>query len=213
LAHTAAYFPTSEWVACPECDLVQRDPRRLRWRTVVCLRCGATLHRSGPHALEATLAMAVSAAVLFAFANAFPFMSLELQGRTVTETLFAMTRALHLADMSSVAILVFLTLILMPALQIAALLYLLAPLQLRRVPAATGSVARLLNRVRPWSMVEVFMLAALVSIGKLQDFAELRLEPGFWCLGAVMLLFAVTDTIFDQRALWQSVQETAVSRS
>jgi hypothetical protein len=48
------------------------------------------------------------------------------------------------------------------------------------------------------------MLGALVSIGKLEDFADLRLEPGFWCIGAVMVAFAIADTILDRRDLWEA---------
>jgi paraquat-inducible protein A len=212
LAHTPRDFSTSGWIACPECDLVQRDPQALRRHTVLCARCDATLHHGGQHALDITLSAMVAAAVLFALANAFPFMSLELQGRTTSQTLFGMTQALQQAGMTSVAALVFVTLIAMPALELAAFIYLLAPLKLGIVPIAAGPVARLLNAAKPWSMVEIFMLGALVSIGKLEDFAALELEPGFWCAGAVMMLFALAETVFDQRALWECAAQAGVPR-
>jgi paraquat-inducible protein A len=197
-------LPIVDWVACPECDLVQREPAYLRRHTVVCVRCSATLYRSAPHALEMTLALMLAGAVLFAMSNVFPLMSLELQGRTVTETLPGMIAALHDAGMTSVALLVFVTLILMPSLEMGAYLYMLGALRLGVLPPGLGPVARVLRGARPWSMVEVFMLGALVSIGKLEDFADLHLEAGFWCIGAVMLVFSIADTIFDQRDLWDA---------
>jgi uncharacterized paraquat-inducible protein A len=61
-------------------------------------------------------------------------------------------------------------------------------------------------------MVEIFMLGALVSIGKLEDFADLELEPGFWCAGAVMMLFAMAETVFDQRAFWECAAPAGAAR-
>ena len=69
--------------------------------------------------------------------------------------------------MTSVAALVFVTTFLMPALQIGALLYLLLPLKLGRVPHGLPRVFRLVHAVRPWGMVEVFMLGMLVRSAKL----------------------------------------------
>lgn len=215
MAPTAPTFTTSDWIACPECDLIQREPAHLRRHTLACARCNATLYHSAPNALDTTLAAMVAAAVLFAMANAFPLMSLELQGQAISATLFGMIHALHDAGMTSVALLVLFTLVLMPALEIGAFIYLLGPLKLGRIAPGFGRVARLLNTAQPWSMVEVFLLGVLVSIGKLEDFADLTLEAGFWCIGAVMLLMAVAHTIFDQRDLWDgaAAQARRASRS
>jgi len=56
--------------------------------------------------------------------------------------------------------------------------------------------------MRRWSMVEVFVLAAIVCMHRLRQIADLEIDWGFWALGAVMLLFAATDSIFDARDLW-----------
>jgi len=66
-------------------------------------------------------------------------------------------------------------------------------------------VSRTLAAVRPWAMVEVFTLAALVSIGRLGNLADLHLGAAFWAMGVLMFLFALADTIFDEHALWERV--------
>jgi paraquat-inducible protein A len=189
-------------LACPECDLLQRAPASAAWGAVACRRCGATLYRRVPRALDAALALMLAAAVLFAVANVCPVMSLEMQGRHNEATFLGMAKALHEAGMTSVAILVTATVVVMPALEILAMLWLLVPLRLGVAPDGLEVVSRTLAAVRPWAMVEVFTLAALVSIGRLGRLAELELGAGFWAMGAVMFLFAVTDTIFDEHALW-----------
>lgn len=192
----------SRLTACPECDLVQREPECVEACTVSCRRCGAVLYRTVPHALDVTLALTLAAAIAFAIANIFPVMSLELQGRHVFATMPGMVQALHDAGMTAVGILVFMTLILMPGLEILARLYMLVPLSVGRVPRGVALVSQILASVKIWSMVEVFVLGAVVSIHRLGQIAELEIEPGFWAICAVMVLFAATDSIFDTRALW-----------
>ena len=104
--------------------------------------------------------------------------------------------------MSAVGALVLLTLVLMPGLQIALRLYLLVPLRLGHVPRALARAARSFDTMRRWSRVEVFVLAAVVCMHRLAQIGRLEVEPGFWAIGAVMLLFAAADSIFDARDLW-----------
>jgi len=198
-----AGFETARLLACPECDLLLHGQAGVARGEVACPRCGATLFRRFPWALDATLALMIAAAVLFAVANVYPIMSLELQGRENAGTLLGMAKALHEEGVTSAALLVVATVVVMPGLEILAMLYLLVPLRLGRAPEGLAIVSKMLFAVRPWVMAEVFTLAALVSIGRLGNFAELELGAGFWAMGAVMFLFAATDTIFDEHTLWE----------
>ena len=197
-----AFHSSSTLTACPHCDLLQREPACTAACIVRCSRCGAVLYRSIPGAFDATLALTLAAAALFAVGNACPVVSLELQGQTTAATLLGIARALHAEGMSAVGALVLLTLVAMPALQIAARLYLLLPLKLGRVPPAFARAARALDTMRRWSMVEVFVLAAVVCMHRLAQIGQLEVEPGFWAIGAVMLLFAAMDSLFELRDLW-----------
>ena len=73
------------------------------------------------------------------------------------------------------------------------------------VPPALGAFSRLRRAVKPWSMIEVFVLAALVSIGRLDKLGDLDLHPAFWALAAMMFLIAIADSIFDERTYWADV--------
>ena len=207
---TAATFLNAQnggrLLACHECDLLQREAALAPRSTARCARCGAILYRNQPDGLDRTLAYTLGAAVLFVVANAFPIVGLEVQGNRTSTTLLGTVRALHDGDMTSVAVLVFVTTFLMPALEIAALLYLLLPLKLGRVPHGLPAVFRLVHAVRPWGMVEVFMLGTLVSLAKLAHLATV--EPGIalWSFGALMFLLAAAAASFDSHALWARVE-------
>jgi len=196
-------------IACHECDLLQRGVPLAPRATARCTRCGAVLYRNTPDSLDRTLAYALAAAVLFVVANAFPIVGLDAQGNHTSTTLFGTVRALHDGGMTSVAGLVFVTTILMPALDIGALLYMLLPLKLGRVPHGLPAVFRLVDAVRPWGMVEVFMLGTLIALTKLAALASVVPGIALWSFGALMFLVAAAAASFDSHALWARVEAAA----
>ena|SRR5437773_8817303 len=105
----------AELLACPECDLLQSDSAVPRPRKALCARCGAVLYQRHPHGLERTAALTAAALALFAIANAFPILSLELQGERTSATLAGAVSALWSQNMQLVAALVLFTAVLMPS--------------------------------------------------------------------------------------------------
>ena len=189
-------------IACHECDLLQREAPLPRGGVARCGRCGAELYRNHPQSLEHTLALTAGAVVLFVVANAFPIVGLALEGQVIHTTLFNTVRTLWDQQMRPVAVLVFLTTIAMPALELFAIAYLLLPLRVGRVPPCFAQVFRMLQSVRPWGMVEVFMLGVLVSLVKLAHLAGVVAGIALWSFAALMLLMAAIASVFDARALW-----------
>ncbi len=192
-------------IACRECDLLQREIVLPPGGTACCSRCGAVLHRSKPDSLDRTLAFTVGAAVLFILANVFPVVGLEAQGNRTSTTLFGTVRTLHDQGMTSVAVLVFVTTILMPMLDIGAMLYMLLPIRLGVVPKGLPAMFRLVQTVRPWGMVEVFMLGTLVSLAKLSHIAAVRPGIALWSFGMLMFLVAAAAASFEAHDFWAQV--------
>jgi paraquat-inducible protein A len=77
---------------------------------------------------------------------------------------------------------------------IALRLYLLVPLQLRRMPRYFGPCMRFLHAISRWNMVEVLMVAALVSIVRMAALADATPGPGMWAHGVLSLLLAALET-------------------
>jgi len=192
--------------ACHDCDLLQREVPVPPGGSARCPRCGAVLYRRRENGLDRTLAYSLGAAVLYVIANSFPIVGLEAAGHHSSTTLFGAVRTLWDQGMGSVAGLVFTTTILMPGLEIAALLYLLLPLKLGRVPHGLAPVFRIVQAVRPWGMVEVFMLGTLVALTKLAALASVVLGVALWSFALLMFLMAAAAASFDNHELWQRVE-------
>ena len=193
---------TEPLVACHECDLLQREVPVPRGGIVRCVRCNAVLYRSHPDSFERTLALTAGGIVLFAIANSFPLIGLKIQGQLIETTLFQTVQTLWNEDMKSVGMLVFATTMLMPGLQLAALTYLLLPLRVGRAPAHFAIVYRVMQSVRPWGMVEVFMLGVLVSLVKLAHLAGIVPGAALGAFAVLMFVMAAIAAVIDPRDLW-----------
>jgi paraquat-inducible protein A len=196
-------------LACPECDALQRPVPLAPGGCAQCVRCGADLERNKPMSLDRTLAFVLSAALLFALANVYPVMSLDAQGMRSSATLLDTSRELYEAGMWSVALLVLMTAIVVPAMELAAFLYMLLPLRFGRVPRALPFAFRVAHAVRPWGMVDVFILGALVSLVKLTQIATVEVGPALYAVGAYILLITAALASFEPHALWARAQALA----
>ena len=68
-------------IACHECDLLQQEVSLPSGGKAVCLRCGATLYARRRDTIERTLALILAAAILFVIGNAYPVVTMEIQGQ------------------------------------------------------------------------------------------------------------------------------------
>lgn len=200
-----ARHPSGRWLACHECDALQREVNLPSEGSARCTRCGAVLYRNVAASLDRTLALMLTAAVLYVLANAFTLVSLDAQGNHTSATLFGAVQALSNDGWNSVAALVFVTSILMPALEISALLALVVPLRLGLTPSWLPQLFRLVHTTRTWGMVEVFMIGTLVSLVKLSHLAQVTPGIALWALGALMLVLAAGNSAFDPDAFWREV--------
>jgi paraquat-inducible protein A len=193
-------------VACHDCDLLHQLGPLRDGATARCRRCGSVLRRRREHGIERTLALAIAAAVLFAVANAFPFLSFDMKGQVTQTTLASGVRTLWEQHTPEIAALVLVTSILAPAFQIALLLYVLLPLHWGRLPWRLASAFRLLRRVQPWSMMEVFLIGIVVAVTKLMDMAEVIPGPSLFAFVALIVALAGAMASFDPAAVWERLE-------
>ena len=199
--------PASQLIACHDCDLLQRDIPLKPGCAASCSRCGAVLYRNATDSIGRTLAYTLAAAVLFVIANLFPIFAIEVQNSRSAINLLGAVSSLWDQQMQFISLIVFVTTILIPALEMVALIYLLLPLKFRHVPAGCTMILRMLWIVKPWSMVEVLMLGMLVSLVKLTN--SFKVIPGvaLWSFGALTLLLAASAASFSARDVWARLDE------
>jgi paraquat-inducible protein A len=192
-------------VACRDCDLLCRVGELAEGATSRCARCGAVLRRRR-QSVEVSLALTLAAAVLFAVANFFPFLSFSMQGRMTTTTLASGVFDLWEQGVPQIALLVGFTAIAAPFAQLALLLYVLLPVHLGRVPWQMPRMFRLLRRIQPWSMMEVFLVGILVAVTKLVDMADVIPGLALWAFGGLIVVLAGALASLDPEAVWERIE-------
>jgi paraquat-inducible protein A len=189
-------------IACPECDLLQFETPLPRGRFACCHRCGIPLYRRTSGSIDRSLALALTAVVLMLIANLLPIASIETRTERIETTLFGAIDALYNEDRAIVASLVFFTTILAPAIELAAMLYMLVPLRLGIVPRQLSLAFRLAPLAREWGLIDVFMLGVIVSLIKLGNLADVVLGTALWSFGALILTLTAIGVVFNPRELW-----------
>ena len=177
-------------IVCPACDLAHHPaapPVRGRTR---CVRCRNSLQRPVTARIEVAVAVAVCALAFWSLGNAYPLVEMYVNGSTRATTLVGAALGFYAQGYASLAILMFLTTVAAPILQIAALLYVLIPLYLGRSVRGQDLMFRVLSEVRPWTFIEVFMLGALVALVRLSAFA--RVVPGVALWSCALLMFSLS---------------------
>lgn len=191
-----------EWVACEQCDAMYSRAVLQREEIAYCTCCGGELYRHPGSQLKRLLPLTLASLMVFVVANVFPIVQMEIQGIHGETTLWGAVRALGGQDMPLIASLVLGTTLVFPLLQLLALLYLLTPLAYGITPPGACFLLRGIQALRPWGMIEVFLLGVLVAVVKLSDMATIIPGVALWALGALTVLLTAILSC-NPRDLWQ----------
>ena len=190
-------------IAGHDCDLIQRIPVLPESVTVRCLRCGAVLIQKKRNSVDRTLALALAGVILFMLANVFPFLAFKLEAQVRQTTLITGVRELYSQGLEAVAILVLMTTVAVPLMQMVCVLYVLLPLKVGLLPAKLPQVLRFLRVLQPWSMMEVFMLGILVSVVKLAKMAKIVPGIALYSFLALIFVLAAMAASLDPHLIWE----------
>jgi paraquat-inducible protein A len=196
-------------IDCPHCAFLQDTPATAEARVWRCLRCRAVLGRVHRSSIDLPLAMALACIPMFFIANGFPLVSLSIQGETVSTTLPGAIVALQEHGMVALAILVFATTLLAPAIQILSTVSSLLVMKLGVRSRHTTLLSRVASACHDWNMVDVLMLGMLVALGKLAAIADVIPGPALWAYGCLLGLVTVLNSSFSAHDLWGKLGEPA----
>lgn len=197
--------------ACPDCGLFLHIPSLPRGAVARCPRCEAVLRRRRTDPHGRALALAVTGLLLFLLATQLPFMELELAGREQATTLISGPLELSDSGLWEVGIVVLATTIAAPLAKLAITTFVLLAVRLDRPPACLPMLFRWVERLAPWSMVEVFLLGVFVAYTKLIDLAHVHVGLAVYALGGLMLAIAATDAALDDEAVWNALERKGVT--
>ncbi len=169
-----------------------------------CSRCGGVLAGPATGRVDAPLALSLAALLLLLPACAAPLMGVSTFG-AYRETWFPSAVAAMWSDgFPSLAVLCGAFSIALPALFLGLLIWVLGSLHFG-ARAHLGPAFRWASYLRPWVMVEVYLVGCFVAYSRIKVISTVDVGVGGWCLIAATLVLLLALTQLDERTVWQAL--------
>jgi len=174
----------------------------------VCPRCGAHLHLRKVNSLTRTWALLITAAILYIPANLLPVMEAGSMFGSQKDTILSGVIYLWNSGSAPIALLIFFASILVPLAKLFALAYLLISVQRRSLlmPLQRTKLYRMAEFVGRWSMVDIYVVALLVTLVQFGGLATIRPAAGAIAFGGVVVVTMLAAMSFDPRLIWDPVK-------
>jgi paraquat-inducible protein A len=176
-----------------------------------CPRCGTTMHLRKQDSIQRTLALLVTACVLYIPANLYPIMYTDQLGSTEASTIMGGVILLIQLGSVPVALVIFLFSIMVPSAKLMTLFYLLwtverhSPLDARQ----RSIMYRVTEFIGKWSMVDVFVVSILVALVHLGGLLVIRPGVAALTFAGVVIVTMIAAESFDSRLIWDNMEETS----
>lgn len=222
---------TTSSIACHDCDLLQKNPpseslrlpslgsqtiNSSRWTTAVvieCPRCRAILRRTQKNSLDRTIAWVIAGLILYFVAAYFPFLSMQSHGIYNETALISGIIILYQQKMATMAMVVLLTCLILPLFTMISLLYILLPIRLNHHLPGAAQLFAWTQRLRPWGMMEVYLLAILISMVKLTKLAKIIPGPALYSFIALTFVLAAASISLDSHLVWDFFKPSQEEKS
>lgn len=192
-------------VACKTCGQLHVSDPVPPGMVAQCVRCGSAIERRSLSSLHRTAAFSLAALILYFPANYFPILRMERYGVTSQNTVWSGMTSLFRDGDYIVAIIVFLASILIPLLKLIGLFILVIAAHMHHPSAKLlrTRIYQVIEAVGRWAMLDVFVMAILVSLVKLQRLATVIPGPGLLAFTGVVVLTLLASASFDPQLIWE----------
>jgi paraquat-inducible protein A len=205
---TSRRHASDRYCICEQCDTVYRLPQLQSRQIAYCARCGAVIARHHRFNIDALAALVVAALIVFIEGNIWPVVTLGLNGKEISATLWGMILIVWHDHSQIVAVITAATLFFFPLFNMVTLGWLLW--FARRGERAPGfrRLMVALHHLGRWTMSEVFVLGALVAMVKAKAYFDVTADPGIYAYGVLTILITIFAGV-DLRRLWDRVPARA----
>jgi paraquat-inducible protein A len=178
-----------------------------------CPRCNAPLHVRQTDSLARTMALVLTSSILYIPANVLPIMTTDQLGSSLDSTILGGVVLLWEMGSYPVAAVIFIASVMVPLGKLV-MLILLCWSVARREPARARERAvayRVTEFVGRWSMIDVFVVAILVSLIQLGGLMVIRPGTAALAFCGVVIVTMIGAEQFDPRLIWDRLGASAGS--
>ena len=192
--------------ACGDCGQFQMVPALAPGSVARCVRCDAILRRARRDPLGRGLALSVTALGLLFIVRISTLLTVSTFGMYRSATLFTGPVGFGEHRVWFLALVVAFMTVLAPLLRLLA-----GDLRARRPahgkpPRHLRAAFRWAEWLRPWAMIEVFLLGFFVAYTELPGSVHVEIGIGVYALIALMVTMIAADAVLDRQAVWEEME-------
>jgi paraquat-inducible protein A len=171
-----------------------------------CARCGSRLRYRKADSLSRAWAYLIAAGALYLPANTLPVLQSSSLSGEESHTILGGIVELWLDGSQLLALLVFFASIVVPLFKMVVTAGLLLSVHARSTRALRRrtELYRLIELIGRWSMLDIYVVALLVALVRLQTVATVDAGPGALAFAAVVVLTMLSAQAFDPRIMWDA---------
>ncbi|MFV2051285.1 paraquat-inducible protein A [Aliiroseovarius sp. YM-037] len=199
--------PLDDLICCPTCDALYKVRQPEFGERAVCARCHTKLIVPRSKAGLRIIALAVTVVILVVSASVFPFLRVEAGGATNATSILDAAFAFTDGPLLFLSLLLAALILFIPLCRVLLVIYVLVPVVMNRPPARHAKRAFLMSeRLRAWSMAEIFAIGCAVALVKITDLANVAFGPAFWLFALLVLVVVLQDNFMCRWSVWKSLE-------
>lgn len=191
---------------CHDCGQLQVLPSLPPATRALCLRCDAVLRDTAHDPFGLPLALYASAVMLLAIAAGMTLMTVSTAGQFHFASLFTGPVTLEERGLWFLGLLVMVTTFVAPLARVAMMVTVLVGIRLPDPPRGLRVIFAWDERLRPWAMIEVYLLGVFVAFVRLSTMAHIDIGPALYALAALMVVMVAADYALDRQSVWEALE-------
>jgi paraquat-inducible protein A len=188
---------------CPGCGLLQSVPSLAPGTSAQCSQCSTTLRRTSTHRLDHIISLTLAAFILLVVMCSTTLMSVQTAGIAHVANLFSGPEELFRRDMAELAAAVLFVTVVAPFARLTGMIYVLVRSHEASPPRHLRRIFAWAVKLRPWTMIDVFVFGVFVAYVKLGALVTIGLAAGVYALLALTVVLVWIDSAFDRETLWE----------
>jgi paraquat-inducible protein A len=196
--------PAAELIGCADCGLLQILPPVPPDAIAECTRCHRGFAPPARGSIDTALALSVAALLLLLPAALLPIMRVTSFGVQRRNWLPSGVEALWNDGFASLSAVVLVFSIAIPFIYLTLMIWVLGGIRLSSA-APLGRLFRWTCSLRPWVMIEVYLVGSCVAYTRLQSIGTVSVGAGGWCLLAATLAAVLATLKLDEQSVWDAL--------
>lgn len=194
-------------VACPDCAEIVTLPELKVGQNAYCPKCNHQLASIPVNPFIGPIAYSVTAILLMIYSSAFSFMGLNVNGVDMYITIPKTIINLFQQDFSFLSNVMFILLFGTPQVFLLLNIYVHYALYAQKKLPHLATATRILFHLKPWMMVDVFIISVLVACVKVQSMGTIEFGTSFWTFCAFALVLVRTSLFIQPHWLHYQIKK------